>query len=121
MLGGRPLQWPPGDPAQMPAFDLPGLLRRIRRSADLSQRQLADRLSVSTSAIAAAESRAGGLDARVLAQAAEMAGLRLPLLDEAGNEVAGMADGAVRDQSGRRFPAHLDIRYGDVNWWHDDE
>src|SRR3954471_23217590 len=118
VLEGRPLQWPPGDPAQMPAFDLPGLLRRIRRSADLSQRELAARLSVSKSAIAAAESRAGGLDARVLAQAAELAGLRLTLVDDSGAEVGGMADGAVRDDAGRRYPAHLDTRYGDVDWWH---
>src|SRR3954462_10937913 len=118
MLGGRPLQWAPGDPAQMPAFDLPGLLRRIRRSAALSQRELAARLSVSKSAIGAAESGAGGLDARVLAQAADVAGLRLALLDRSGAEVAAMADGSVRDEGGRRFPAHLDTRYGDVDWWH---
>jgi len=99
-------------------FDLPGYLRRIRRAADLSQRELADQLSVSKSAIAAAESRVGGLDSRVLARAAELAGLRLILVDEVGTEVMGMADGAVRDEGGRRFPAHLDTRYGDVDWWH---
>ena len=32
-----------------------------------------------------------------------------------------MADGAVRDMSGRRFPAHLDTRYGDEAWWHGPE
>ena len=30
-----------------------------------------------------------------------------------------MADEAVRDLSGRRFPAHLDTRYADEDWWHD--
>ena len=32
-----------------------------------------------------------------------------------------MADGAVRDMSGRRFPAHLDTRYSDDGWWHGPE
>ncbi|MGY1600689.1 helix-turn-helix domain-containing protein [Geodermatophilus sp. SYSU D00815] len=105
----------------MPSFELTGALRRIRRTADLSQRELAARLGVSTSAVAAAESGSAGPDARVLADAAELAGLRLARLDGEGHEVAGMADGAVRDLAGRRFPAHLDTRYGDEDWWHGDE
>lgn len=104
----------------MAAFHLPGIVRRIRRLADLSQRQLADRLETSKSTIASAEAGTGGLDARLLARAAELTGLRLTLLDADGNEVAGMADAAVRDKIGRRFPAHLDTRYGDIDWWHDD-
>jgi transcriptional regulator with XRE-family HTH domain len=109
------------DAARVTSFDLPGLLRRIRRTADASQRELADRLAVSKSAIAAAESGAGGLDARDLARAAEVAQLRLTVVDVDGREVTGMAGGAVRDQGGRRFPAHLDTRYGDEDWWHGDE
>jgi hypothetical protein len=42
------------------------------------------------------------------------------LVDADGREVGGMADAAVRDMGGRRFPAHLDTRYGDIDWWHDD-
>jgi len=57
----------------------------------------------------------------VLARAAAVAGLRLGLVDESDHEVPGMDDGAVRDAVGRRFPAHLDTRYGDVDWWHGDE
>jgi hypothetical protein len=56
----------------------------------------------------------------VLARAAALAGLRLALLDAEGQEVPGMVDGSVRDEGGRRFPAHLDTRHGDVDWWHDD-
>ena len=103
------------------SFDLPGLLRRIRRQADMSQRELAGAIDVSKSAVAAAESGRSGLDARLLARAAALAGLRLALLDTAGTEVAGMAEGAVRDMAGRRFPAHLDTRYGDQAWWHGPE
>ena len=89
-------------------FDLCGLLRRIRRAADLSQRELAARIGVSKSAVAAAESGIGGLDVRMVAAAARLGGLRIALLDEGGREVAGMDPDAVRDRGDRRFPAHLD-------------
>ena len=101
-----------------PAFDLTGVMRRIRRIADVSQRQLAARVGTPKSTVAAAESGAAGLDVRVLARAAALAGLRLALLSADGSEVAGMAAGTVRDRAGRHFPAHLDTRYGDEDWWH---
>jgi transcriptional regulator with XRE-family HTH domain len=94
------------------------LLRRIRRRADLSQRELADLLSVAPSTVARAELGQRDLQVTVLVTAAELAGLRLALLDSDGHEVPGMDPGAVRDLSGRRFPAHLDTRYGDEGWWH---
>lgn len=103
----------------MAPFELPGVLRRIRRAADLSQRELAEALQVSHSAVAHAENGRRDLPAGVLARAAVLAGLRLALIDDTGNEVVGMADDAVRDLSGRRFPAHLDTRYADEGWWHD--
>jgi transcriptional regulator with XRE-family HTH domain len=102
-------------------FDLPGLVRRVRRLADLSQRELAERIQVPKSAIAAAESGARGLDSRVLARAAVVAGLRVALVDRHGEVVVGMSDAAVRDTAGRNFPAHLDTRHGDDRWWHDSE
>lgn len=102
----------------MSTFDLPAALRRIRRAADLSQRELAERLGASKSAIARVERGHGGLDVRVLARAALLAGLRLALLDDQGGDVPGMSPEAVRDQGGRRFPAHLDTRHSDEGWWH---
>ena len=102
----------------MSGFDPPGTLRRIRRAADLSQRELAGALDVSKSSVGEAESGASGLDARLVARAAALAGLRLALLDANGGEVAPMAAGAVRDMRGRRFPAHLDTRYSEDDWWH---
>jgi transcriptional regulator with XRE-family HTH domain len=101
--------------------DVPGLLRRLRRRADLSQRQLAAAVGVSKSTLAAVEVGAGRLDVRLLARAAELAGLRLALLDADGCEVGGMADDTVRDSAGRRFPAHLDTRLSDEGWWHGPE
>ena len=105
----------------MAPFELPAVLRRIRRTADLSQSQLADALGQSQSAVAQAETGRRDLPAGVLARAAELARLRLALLDEDGTEVPGMTEGAVRDRVGRRFPAHLDTRYGDEDWWHGPE
>jgi transcriptional regulator with XRE-family HTH domain len=104
----------------MASFDVAGALRRIRRIADLSQRDLARKCSVASSVITHAEAGRRSLPLAVLERAARLAGLRLALLDAEGNEVLGMADDAVRDQGGRRFPAHLDTRYGDIDWWHDD-
>src|SRR3954447_1421931 len=92
------------------------LLRRIRRTADLSQRQLADGLGVARSTVARAETGERDLPATVLARAAELAGLRLALGDGTGAEVAGMDPDAIRDAGGRHFPAHLDPRHGDI-WW----
>jgi HTH-type transcriptional regulator/antitoxin HipB len=101
--------------------DLPGLVRRIRRLADLSQRELAERVDVSKSAIAAAESGRAGLDVRVLVRAAALARLRLALVDQEGVEVPGMSGETVRDMGNRHFPAHLDTRHGDEGWWHDED
>ncbi|MBN1091354.1 helix-turn-helix transcriptional regulator [Blastococcus sp. TML/M2B] len=98
-------------------FDLSGILRRIRRSADLSQRELAARVGASKSAIAAAETGGGGLDVRVLAAAADLAGLRLALLDGDDHEVRGMRPDGVRDRGGRRFPAHLDTVLSEERAW----
>jgi HTH-type transcriptional regulator/antitoxin HipB len=103
------------------AFDLSGALRRIRRTADLSQRELAAACGVSASVVAHAEARRRDLPVGVLQRAAAVAGLRLALLDDAGREVAGMAAGTARDRGRRHFPAHLDTRHGDVRWWHGPE
>jgi transcriptional regulator with XRE-family HTH domain len=102
-------------------FDLCGALRRIRRRADLSQRELAQAVGVAVSVISHAEAGRRGMAVELLSRVADVAGLRLALLDTDGNEVVGMADGAVRDQGGRRFPAHLDTRYGNQHWWHGPE
>ena len=109
----------PMSDARTSGWDLSGLVRRIRRRADVSQRELAERLGVSKSRIAAAETGHAGLDVRLVAEAAALAGLRLALVDEAGEDVGAMSSDAVRDRGDRRFPAHLDTRYGDDRWWHD--
>jgi transcriptional regulator with XRE-family HTH domain len=103
------------------ALDVAGALRRIRRTADLSQRQLADACGVSQSVIARAEAGARDLPVSVFVRAAAVAGARLIVLDQDGHELDPMDPEAVRDGRGRFFPAHVDTRYGDVDWWHGDE
>jgi HTH-type transcriptional regulator/antitoxin HipB len=100
------------------AFSLPGVLRRVRRIADLSQRELAAAVGISPSAVGSAESGARDLPLSVVARIAGVAGFRLSLVDDDGREIAGMAENTVRDAAGRRFPAHLDTRYSEDGWWH---
>ncbi len=57
-------------------FPLPGLLRRIRRTADWSQRELAQRVGVSRATVAAAERGTRDLPVSLLARIAEAAGGR---------------------------------------------
>jgi transcriptional regulator with XRE-family HTH domain len=102
-------------------FDLPGTLRRIRRTADLSQRQLAETCGVSQSLVARAEAGKGDVLVGLLGRMAALAGLRVALLDGTGTELRPMDGNAVRDGANRRFPAHLDTRYGDEDWWHGPE
>jgi transcriptional regulator with XRE-family HTH domain len=89
-------------------FDLVGALRRIRRRADMSQRELARACGVSQSAVARVEAGQSGISVGFLARAAGIAGLRIGLLDEGGREAPGMTDAGARDRGYRRLPAHLD-------------
>ena len=82
---------------------------RVRRLADLSQRDLAGRVGLSPSTVSRIES---GLIAPTLdlyQRMLALAGLRLAVLDAAGREVAPVPVDTVRDNQGRRFPAHLDV------------
>jgi transcriptional regulator with XRE-family HTH domain len=108
---------PPPDPGP-PGFDLPGTVRRIRRRARLSQRRLADVAGLSASTVAQVEAGRRSLSAVDLAALADVAGLRLVLVDPQGQVVQPMRSTSVRDEGGRRYPAHCDVRHGDQGWWY---
>ncbi|SCX39770.1 Helix-turn-helix [Klenkia marina] len=101
-----------------PSFDLPGTVRRIRRRARLSQRQLATVTGLSASTVAQVEAGHRSLSATHLAALADVAGLRLVLVDTADSVVPPMRSASVRDEGGRRYPAHYDVRHGDEGWWY---
>jgi transcriptional regulator with XRE-family HTH domain len=98
-------------------FPLAGMLRRIRRIADCSQRELAQRLDMPKGTLAAAETGTRELPVSMVARAASLIGGRLAVLDASGEELRPMDRDAVRDAAGRLFPAHLDTRHGDEHWW----
>lgn len=93
----------------------PGLVRRARRAADISQRDLAQRLGVSQSTVARWETGQSSPALSVVEQMLAFGGLRLVMRDAAGEPVAPMREDAARDRAGRRFPAHADLdAWG---WW----
>ncbi|MGY1846684.1 MULTISPECIES: helix-turn-helix domain-containing protein [unclassified Blastococcus] len=106
-----------GDRAEL----LAGMLRRARRVADLSQREMAAAAGVAKSTLAAAEAGARDLPVGALLGVLAVARLRLALIGADGAEVLPMSDRAIRDHGGRRFPAHLDPRHSDEGWWHGSE
>ncbi|CCH86041.1 Transcriptional regulator, XRE family [Modestobacter italicus] len=101
----------------MDAFPLAGVLRRIRRLTDCSQRELAERIGISKTAVAAAEHGTRDLAVSVLVRAAATAGCRLAVLGPSGLELGPMSGDTVRDGADRLMPAHLDTRHGDDDWW----
>ena len=90
-------------------FDAGAYLPRARRRADVSQRELAMTLGVGQSTVARWEAGATLVPLHHLVHALELAGLHLAVVDEHGTEVPPFPGDAVRDNAGRRFPAHLDV------------
>lgn len=90
-------------------FDVGGYLRRVRRLADLSQRELAQEAGVNQATVARWETGARPLPVATLVDLLALAGLRLAVLDEQGAPVQSFDADTVRDNAGRFFPAHLDV------------
>ncbi len=92
------------------SLEVGGLVRRVRRTLDLSQRGLARRVGIAKTAIGRAEC-GDDLSVGQLQAILKLAGLRLLVVDDAGEDVIPMRPDAVRDNAGRRYPAHLDARW----------
>nr|WP_200961335.1 helix-turn-helix transcriptional regulator [Phycicoccus sp. Soil802] len=90
-------------------FRADALLARARRHARMSQRELAVAVGVAPSTVAAIESGARHPSVELLDRLLRASGLRLAVVDADGVELAPFPDEAVRDNAGRRFPAHLDV------------
>jgi HTH-type transcriptional regulator/antitoxin HipB len=98
------------DPEYGGALDAPGLVMRVRRTCDLSQRDLGTAIGLDHSQIARIESSLRRIDLPLLARILSLAGMRVAILDRDGNEVLPIAPDVLRDNAGRRMPAHLDVR-----------
>lgn len=89
-------------------FDAAGYVRRARRLADLSQRELAERLGVAQSLVARVET-GGSLSVSVFARILALAGLRIVVVDDSGDVIHAMPGAGFRSRAGSRLPAHLDV------------
>ena len=102
----------------MGPFDggLVGLIRRIRRILDVSQRGLAALLGVSQSAVARWETERTSPRVSVLQRMLSLAGVEVALHDEkSGESVEPMRADGARRRNGSRYPAHVDLRV--TGWW----
>lgn len=96
--------------------EIPGLVRRVRRILDVSQRGLAALVGVSQSVVARWETGRTSPRAAVLMRLLRMAKVVTEFHHEdSGQEVEPMRDDGARDRAGRRFPAHADPKV--TGWW----
>jgi transcriptional regulator with XRE-family HTH domain len=103
-------------------YPLTGIIRRVRRTADFSQRELAKYAKVSPAAIAAYETGARTPSLPTLQRVLNAANYLLIVADVDGRLVVPLEVWQdVADGAGRRYPAHLDTiidpEFGD--WWAD--
>ena len=96
--------------AEARAIDVPGMVMRVRRTCDLSQRELGAAVGLDQSQVARIESARRRGDLPLLAEILALAGYRIAILDRHGVEVAPVPGDVLRDNAGRRMPAHLDVR-----------
>jgi transcriptional regulator with XRE-family HTH domain len=104
-------------------YPAPGLLRRARRIADLSQRELADAAKVSQSTVARIESGERAPSLSMMQRLIAPAGLYLVVVDGDGRIIVPMREcEETRDGANRHYPSHLDTildpRPGE--WWGDE-
>ncbi|WP_448005666.1 helix-turn-helix domain-containing protein [Agromyces bauzanensis] len=96
--------------AEAGVIDVPVIVMRVRRTCDLSQRELGALVGLDQSQIARIESSRRRVDMPLLAGILALAGYRIAILDGNGVEVTPVPRDVLRDNAGRRMPAHLDVR-----------
>jgi transcriptional regulator with XRE-family HTH domain len=94
----------------------PGMIRRIRRILDVSQRGLAALLDVSQSVVARWETGRTSPRMKVMERLLRMARVEMRFRDEeTGEPVEPMRADGVCTHAGSRYPAHADLCAG--GWW----
>jgi transcriptional regulator with XRE-family HTH domain len=107
---------------QVGGYPLASIIRRVRRAADMSQRELADHAAVSPSVIAEIETGALVPALATFNRVLGAANYELVVVDQRGRLVLPLEVWQdVADGSGRRYPAHLDTILDPVfgEWWAD--
>jgi len=90
-------------------LDLAASLRALRRRADLSQRELAERSGIPPSTVGSVESgRSKDPRFRTIERLVAATGARLAILDLDGTPPVPLDTEEWRDRGGRHLPAHLD-------------
>jgi transcriptional regulator with XRE-family HTH domain len=113
---------PAPDEPRAGVYPVAGLVRRARRIADMSQREMARSVGVARSTIAKVEAGVMMPSVELLGRILGAAGLHLAVVDQHGRVVRPMTDFEdVRDGAGRRYPAHLDTILDPEpgEWWAD--
>jgi transcriptional regulator with XRE-family HTH domain len=103
-------------------FPAAGLVRRARRLADLSQRQMARLAKVAASTVGKVESGTMRPSLELFERLIATAGLYLIVVDQDGRVVMPMIDRTdTRDGAERRYPSHLDtiLDPEEGEWWAD--
>lgn len=103
-------------------FPVAGLVRSVRRRADLSQRELARVAGLHHATVSRIEAGRLTPSLGVLLKILDVAEFRLAVVDREGRVVKPMRDREdLHDGAGRRYPSHLDTivdpRVGE--WWAD--
>ncbi|SIQ16349.1 helix-turn-helix transcriptional regulator [Micromonospora avicenniae] len=99
-----------------------GIVRAIRRRADLSQRELARRAGVHHATVGRIEAGRLAPSIELLCRIIGVAGHRLAVVDESGRVRRPMRDWAdTRDGAEHRYPSHLDAILDPEpgEWWAD--
>jgi transcriptional regulator with XRE-family HTH domain len=112
---------PPVEP-RVGRYPIAGLVRRARRLADMSQRQMARFAKVSAGTVGKVESGALTPSVDLLERLVGAAGLYLAVVDQDGRVVVPMETwDDTRDGAERRYPAHLDTILDPEpgEWWGD--
>ena len=112
---------PPAQP-MVGTYPIAGLVRRARRMADLSQRQMARFAKVSAGTVGKVESGTFTPSVNLLERLLGAAGLYLTVVDQDGRVVLPMETwDETRDGAERRYPAHLDTILDPATgeWWGD--